>query len=76
MLLRVCVVPAVGTQKDCICVDSSWEKMLPAAHIDLHLQTQTRFSVSDQRSTCTEHQHMKCCFKLLHTSHHLKVLIH
>lgn len=36
------MVPDESTQKDCICVDSSWEKiqMLPAAHIDLHLQTQ------------------------------------
>ena len=35
-------VPGVSKQRDCICVDSSWEKpwTLSASHIDLHLQTQ------------------------------------
>lgn len=66
--MQYCVVPDESTQKDCICEDSSWEKiqMLPAAHIDLHLQTQMCATVSQQRFTFTENQQEMLLFELLH----------
>lgn len=62
------VVPDESTQKDCICVDSSWEKIqtLPAAHIDLHLQTQMCSTVSHNNSSLLQKITKKCCFLSQH----------